>query len=139
MSIKLENWYDEVVKKLLSLEYLIQFINTIHNDSAEYFTKVVQPSNFFYTAHRLAVKVIIIDFITLTNHRENYNLSTLLNSLIKFHNEIQWKNKLYMQAMKGLRKDFKKVITSDVYIKLKNTRDKYYVILPICWTKRFEC
>ncbi len=126
MTKNIEEWYNEVVKKLLSLEYLIQFITTIHNEDAEYFESTVKLSDFFYTSHRSAVKVIIIDFITLTNHAENYNFSTLLNYLARFHGDIMWKNETSLRTIKLLRKDFSAIINSDVYHKLKNTRDKYY-------------
>ncbi len=126
MKIDIEEWYNEVVKKLLSLEYLIQFITTIHNEDAAYFERTVKSSDFFYTAHRLAIKVLIIDFITLTNHKENYNFSMLLNALTRFHGDIKWKNEILLNTLKFLRKEFSNIINADDYRKLKNTRDKYY-------------
>ncbi len=126
MKINIEEWYNEVVKKLLSLEYLILFITTIHNEDADYFESAVKSSDFLYTSHQSAVKVLIIDFVTLTNHAENYNFSSLLNSLARFHGDIKWKNEPSPKTIKLLRKEFSNIINSEVYHKLKNTRDKYY-------------
>lgn len=126
MTINIESWYTEIAKKLLSLEYLIKFITTIHNESEEYFESIVKKSDFFYTSHRLAVKVIIIDFITLTNHKENFNLPHFISAFLNQYDQIDWKNKPTREKLRNYKKEFNRMINSEVYTKIKITRDKFY-------------
>jgi hypothetical protein len=119
-------WYDKVTHKLLSLEYLINHITYIHNDSAPYFDSCVKDSDFFYTSHRTAVKTLILDFVTLLNHKENYNLPILISNGIKYYDNIDWKDKPEITKLKSLKKDLNSILKLADFKKLEITRDKFY-------------
>jgi hypothetical protein len=126
MKINILPWHEGVEKKLQSLEYLIFHINSIFNESEDYFESVVKKSNLFYVAHRTAVKVLIIDFFTLLNHKENYNLPGYIGLCIKNHDSIDWVNPISLVRLKEIKSLLNKLIKSEDFIRLSLTRNKYY-------------
>lgn len=118
--------FNELETKLIYLQQYLNYINYISDKTSKYFKSVVESSNFLNISYINARKLLIIDLNKLLNHKENNNLVSFLNSLLKNYSNLNWSQPIELRELRYLKKELQDIIKSDLYANIKNFRDKFY-------------
>lgn len=118
--------FSELETKLIYLQQYLNYINYISNKTSKYFKSVVESSYFLYVSYINARKLLIIDLNKLLNHKENNNLVSFLNSLLKNYSNLYWSHSIEISELRSVKKELQDIIKSDLYVNIKNFRDKFY-------------
>jgi len=123
----------KIVEQMDALSNRIIQINIIESDikyladaKAEYFQNIVSKSNFLHRCYIAFMKSFVIEVHKCLNPREHYNIISLYSLLIKNYHDIEWKHDTQLAYLKQKERDIIKLTKSDQFIRLKDTRNKYY-------------
>jgi len=120
-----KNKLSEIRDTLIGLERLKTDIKFISNKETEYFSQIVEKSDFFYRIYRNSIKLFVIDICKLLNPNEDFSLIKTLNYILSNRKRIDWKRVLTASRIAELILKIE-ILNSEHLESFKNLRDRHY-------------